>query len=157
MFLYSGSKMADTKVKRREKFEHFSLINFPFYIDKKACTMYILFALSYKNALRITFDLFVVGMNTEKSPFCSVQSQIYIQSRIYTCNFLSAMKILNILRNHQRYTLEYKMHKLWKDFSAVKKKKAVVTRTVFYALVRAAKNIPPQNTHVCIYSFFTRK
>ena len=62
--------------------------------SKTAGTMYILFAFSYKNALRITFDLFVVGMNTEKSPFCSVQSQIYIQSRIYACNFLSAMKIL---------------------------------------------------------------
>ncbi len=46
--------------------------------SKTAGTMYILFALSYKNALRITFDLFVVGKNTEKSPFCSVQSQIYI-------------------------------------------------------------------------------
>jgi hypothetical protein len=61
--------------------------------SKTAGTMYILFALSYKNALRITFDLFVVGMNTEKSPFCSVQSQIYIQSGIYACNFLSAMKV----------------------------------------------------------------
>jgi hypothetical protein len=30
--------MVDTGVKRREKLEHFSLINFPFYIDKKtAC------------------------------------------------------------------------------------------------------------------------
>ena len=29
--------------------------------SKTAGTMYILFALSYKNALRITFDLFVVG------------------------------------------------------------------------------------------------
>ena len=35
--------------------------------------------------------------------------------------------------------------KTLKDFSAVKEKKAGVTRTVFYALVRAAKNIPPQN------------
>ena len=61
--------------------------------SKTAGTMYILFALSYKNALRITFDLFDVGMNTEKSPFCLVQSQIYIQSRIYACNFLSAMKV----------------------------------------------------------------
>jgi hypothetical protein len=47
--------------------------------------------------------------------------------------------------------------KTLKDFSAVKEKKAGVTRTVFYALVRAAKNIPPQNAHVCIYSSFTRK
>jgi hypothetical protein len=35
--------------------------------------------------------------------------------------------------------------------------KARVTRTVFFLLVRTAKNIPPQNAHAYIYSFFTRK
>ena len=64
---------------------------------KTVGTMYTLFALSYKNALRITFDLFVVGnllYEYRKESFCSVRLQIYIQSRIYACNFLSAMKIL---------------------------------------------------------------
>jgi hypothetical protein len=35
--------------------------------------------------------------------------------------------------------------------------RAEVIRTVFYALVRAAKNIPPQNAHACKYFFLTRK
>jgi hypothetical protein len=63
----------DEGLKRREN----SLISFPLEIIKRRRTaaifslnkdggvfngtMYILFALSYKNALRITFDLFVVG------------------------------------------------------------------------------------------------
>ncbi len=90
IFLYSGSKIADTRVKRREKFEHFSLINFPLYVDKKtACNF--LFRTRKAATIFFTAKLQLLFIYTLKSAMPVTKCVRNVQNAY---NFLSTMKIL---------------------------------------------------------------